>query len=129
MGIRKPLHFVGSSRKDLRDLPEDIRREFGYALLAAQEGEKSDAAFPLAGFGSAQVLEVVASQDGSTFRAVYTVKFPRAVYVLHVFQKKSKSGIATPKLEMDLIRSRLKIAEEDYQRVYGRPRGKERSNE
>jgi hypothetical protein len=79
--IKMPRLFsplrLSSSGKDLKNLPEDIRRQFGYALLAAQEGEKSDAASSLIGFGGAQVLEVVTSQDGSTFRAVYTLKFRR----------------------------------------------------
>lgn len=83
---------------------------FGYALHLAQAGGRHTQAKPLQGFGSAGVLEVVEDNRGSTYRAVYTVRFAQRVYVLHVFQKKSKSGIATPKPDMDLIRARLQIA-------------------
>lgn len=89
-------------------LPPDVRRRFGYALSLAQMGDQDDAA---KGFGGAGVLEVVEDDAGGTYRAVYTVKFAEAVFVLHGFQKKSKSGIATPKADMDIIRARLKVAE------------------
>lgn len=92
-------------------MPDQIRSDVGYALYEAQMGEKSDMAKTLKGFGSAGILEVIASTQGSTYRAVYTVKFADAVYVLHCFQKRSTKGIATPKPDMDLIRSRLKEAE------------------
>lgn len=107
----KPLEWIGSSYKDLLTLPADIRRFFGFALALAQAGDKHDAAKVLKGFGGAGVLEVVEDDDGGTYRAVYTVKFPEAVFVLHCFQKKSKRGIATPKEEMDIIHARLKVAE------------------
>ncbi|MBI2295840.1 MAG: type II toxin-antitoxin system RelE/ParE family toxin [Betaproteobacteria bacterium] len=83
---------------------------FGYTLFLAQTGGKHDQAKPLKGFGSAGVLEVVEDWQGNTYRAVYTVRFEERVFVLHVFQKKSKSGIATPKPDMNLIRERLKTA-------------------
>lgn len=86
--------------------------QFGYALFLAQQGDKSDSAKPLKGFGGAGVLELVENHEGDTYRAVYTVRFEDAVYVLHCFQKKSKSGIATPKQDIDLIKSRLKAVEE-----------------
>lgn len=92
-------------------LPTDVRRLFGYALSLAQAGDQHDAAKVLKGFGSAGVLEVVEDDAGGTYRAVYTVKFEEAVFVLHCFQKKSKRGIATPKKDMDIIRARLKVAE------------------
>lgn len=92
-------------------LPSDVRRRFGYALSLAQIGDQDDAAKELKGFGGAGVLEVVEDDAGGTYRAVYTVKFAEAVFVLHCFQKKSKSGIATPKADMDIIRARLKVAE------------------
>ncbi|TXT23573.1 MAG: hypothetical protein FD134_2035 [Gallionellaceae bacterium] len=92
-------------------LPTDVRRLFGYALSLAQAGDQHDAAKVLKGFGSAGVLEVVEDDAGGTYRAVYTVKFEEAVFVLHCFQKKSKRGIATPKNDMDIIRARLKVAE------------------
>ena len=91
-------------------MPDDVQDTFGYALFLAQTGAKHDQAKPLKGFGSAGVLEVVESEAGSTYRAVYTVKIADAVYVLHCFQKKSTSGIATPKPHMDLIKERLKAA-------------------
>jgi len=116
----KPLHWVGSSLDDLRALPEEIQDGFGYALYRAQEGVRDQRAKPLHGFGGASVLEIVESHDGNTYRAVYTVKFALAVYVLHVFQKKSKKGIATPLADMNLIKGRLKTAADDYAKEYGR---------
>lgn len=111
MAGEKPLEWVGSSHKDLMVLPADVRRSFGFALSLAQAGDQHDAAKVLKGFGGAGVLEVVESNTGGTYRAVYTVKFAEAVFVLHCFQKKSKSGITTPKEEMDMVRARLKVAE------------------
>lgn len=110
----KVVRWVGSSQKDLRSFPEAVRLEIGYALFAAQRGETDPAAKPLKGFGGAAVMEIVAPHDGDTWRAVYTIRFKDAVYVLHAFQKKSKSGIATPRSELDLIRQRLTAAERDY---------------
>ena len=111
MGDLKPLRWVGSSRDDLLALPDEVRREVGYALFVAQNGEKADSAKPLKGLGGGGVLEVVENHDGDTYRAVYTIRFARAVYVLHAFQKKSKAGIKTPKKDMDLIEARLKAAQ------------------
>jgi len=108
----KPLHWVGSSKRDLLSLPEPVVDLFGFAFYLAQDGRKHEQAKPLRGFGSAGVLEVVEDWDRSTYRAVYTVRFERAVFVLHVFQKKSKHGAATPKADIDLIRERLKVAEQ-----------------
>lgn len=107
----KPLEWIGSSHKDLMALPVDVKRFFGYALSLAQAGDRHDAAKVLRGFGGAGVLEVVEDDAGGTYRAVYTVKFDEAVFVLHCFQKKSKSGIATPKEDIAIIRARLKVAE------------------
>lgn len=107
----KKLFWLGSTKKDLKAMPADVQDTFGYALHQAQAGKKHEQTKPLKGFGSAGVLEVVEDSGSSTFRAVYTVKFGDAVYVLHCFQKKSTSGIATPKPDMDLIRERLKAAE------------------
>ncbi len=84
---------------------------FGYALYLAQIGTKHGQAKPLRGFGSAGVMEVVEDWDGNTFRAVYTVRFAAGVFVLHVFEKKSKRGTATPKADLDLIRQRFQAAE------------------
>jgi phage-related protein len=111
----KPLRWVGSSRKDLKVFPPEVRSDVGYALYAAQNGDIDPAAKPMKGFGGASVLEIVAPFVGDTWRAVYTVHFPGAVYVLHAFQKKSKSGTATPKKEIDLIYRRLAAAERDYE--------------
>lgn len=111
----KPLFWVGSSRKDLKSFPLEVRRIFGFALFQAQAGAKHIHAKPLKGFGGAGVLEVFEDHEGSTFRAVYTVKFAGAVYVLHSFQKKSKRGAKTPMAELDLIRRRLKAAEEHHE--------------
>jgi phage-related protein len=110
-GKEKPLEWISSSYKDLMALPSDVRRRFGYALSLAQMGDQDDAAKVLKGFGGAGVLEVIEDDAGGTYRAVYTVKFAETVFVLHCFQKKSKSGIATPKTDMDIIRARLKVAE------------------
>ena len=107
----KRLLWLGSAKKDLKAMPDDVQDTFGYALHQAQAGKRHGQAKPLKGFGSAGVLEVVEDSGGVTFRAVYTVKFGDAVYVLHCFQKKSTHGIATPKPDMDLIRERLKAAE------------------
>lgn len=113
----KPLAWVGSSKKDLLALPADVRKFFGYALHFAQRGEQHEAVKVLKGFGGAGVLEIIENDPGGTYRAVYTVKFSEAVFVLHVFQKKSKHGIATPKVDMNLIRERLKIAEQVAQEI------------
>jgi phage-related protein len=110
----KELVWVGASRKDMRDLPRPVRRRFGAALYAVQLGETPPEAKVLKGFGGASVLELIEDDRSGTYRAVYTVRFATKVYVLHVFQKKSKHGIATPKQEIDLIHERLKRAERMY---------------
>ena len=109
--VLKPLIWVGSSRKDLRAFPEPVQDRIGYALYIAQRGGKHRETKPLSGFAGASVLEVVTDQRGDTFRAVYTVRFQRAVYVLHAFQKKSKSGSATARRDLEAIRRRLREAE------------------
>lgn len=114
-GDPKPLFWIGSSRNDLKEFPADVRQVVGFALWQAQLGRKHRDAKVLKGFGGAGVLEVVEDHDGNTFRAVYTVKFAGSVYVLHVFQKKSKKGIKTPAAEIELIRRRLKSAEEHHE--------------
>jgi phage-related protein len=113
--LPKPVRWVGGSKEDLSAFPVDVRLRVGGALWEAQIGGKAPYAKPLKGFGGAGVLEIVDDFDGDTFRAVYTVRFAKAVYVLHAFQKKSKRGVATPKAELDLIGQRLKRAEEDYE--------------
>lgn len=107
----RPLIWIGSSKKDLIALPLRVRKLFGHALHVAQHGERHEIAKVLKGFGHAGVLELVEDDAGSTYRAVYTVKFEEAIFVLHCFQKKSKRGIATPQQDMSIIRARLKTAE------------------
>jgi phage-related protein len=109
--LLKPVRWVGSSRRDFRALPDFVKSRMGYALYVAQQGGKHRDAKPLKGFGGAGVVEIVTDFDGNTFRAVYTVRLAAAVHVLHVFQKKSKTGRATPKPELDLIERRLREAE------------------
>jgi phage-related protein len=113
----KPLHWVGSSKKDLLALPSDVVDDFGYALGAVQMGATPPQAKPWKGEG-AGVWELVENHRGDTFRAVYTVRFAKAVYVLHCFQKKSPSGIRTAQSDIGLIHERLKLAEQHYKDHY-----------
>lgn len=122
----KPVFWMGSSLKDLREFPDEVRDEIGFALYQAQLGQKPPTAKPLKGFGGATVLEIIDDFQTDTYRAVYTVRFPGAVYVLHAFQKKSKRGSEVPKVDSELIKSRLKKAEADYQE---RRRSREVENE
>lgn len=108
----KPLEWVGTSLKDMRAMPDEVKRFFGVALFAAQVGGKHPEAKPMKGFTGSGVLEVVEDYNTDTYRAVYTVRFADAVYVLHVFQKKSKKGIATPQDEIVKIKARLGVVEE-----------------
>jgi phage-related protein len=110
-GLERPVVWVGSSRRDLRGFPREVRRELGQALYTAQQGDTDPSAKPLKGFGGGSVLEIVVDQQGGTWRAVYTVRYREAIYVLHAFQKKSKRGSATPKKDIDLIHRRLAEAE------------------
>ena len=112
-GGLKPIRWIGASLSDLRSFPREVRLDIGHARFAAQEGKTDPAAKPLKGFGGASVLEIIASHHGNAWRAVYTVRFQDAIYVLHVFQKKSTKGIATPAREIDLIKKRLAEAERD----------------
>lgn len=111
----KPVRWIGSSREDLKAFPREAQRSVGAALWAAQTGGKAPYVKPLKGFRGAGVLEIVEDFDGDAYRAVYTVRFAGAVYVLHAFQKKSRYGIATPKNEIEKIEQRLKRAKEDYE--------------
>ena len=110
----KPVRFVGSTLKDIRKLPQGVKSVFGQALYDAQTGRKHPSTKPLKGFGGAGVLEVVEDDACGTYRAVYTVKYAGVVYVLHVFQKKSKTGSKTPSEEIEKVKARLKEAEADY---------------
>jgi phage-related protein len=109
---RRPLYWIASSRRDLKAMPVAVQKKFGTALLDVQYGETPADARPLKGFGGAGVLEITEEYQTDTFRAVYTVTLASGVYVLHVFQKKSKHGIATPRREIDLVKSRYELARE-----------------
>ena len=111
--VLKPVEWVGASYEDFISFPELVQDEMGHALYLAQTGRMHASAKPLKGFGGAGVIELVQDDRGGTYRAIYTVKFESAVYVLHAFQKKSKKGIKTPSAEIELVRRRLKVAEED----------------
>jgi phage-related protein len=110
----KPVVWIGSTKADLSAFPEEVKDAVGYALYVAQLGGKHWGAKPLKGFGGAGVVEIVEDHDGNTYRAVYTVRLAGRIYVLHAFQKRSKRGIETPKGEIDLIRLRLRRAEEEH---------------
>jgi phage-related protein len=116
----KPVSWIASSYKDFRAFPDPVQDAMGYALYQAQIGGKHTSAKPLKGFSGAGVLEIVTDHVGDTFRSVYTVRFPTAIYVLHAFQKKSKTGIKTPIEDVELIQRRLKAAETDYQLQLGK---------
>ena len=118
-GELKPVRWMGTSLRDLRSFPNEVRLDIGHALFTAQEGKTDPAAKPLKGFGGASVLEIVSSHRGNAWRGVYTVRFHNAIYVLHVFQKKSTKGIATPAREIDLIKRRLADAERDHKERQG----------
>ena len=107
----RPLIWIGSTRRGFRAMPAEVKSHMGYALYVAQLGGKHRDAKPLRGFGGAGVLEIVKDHRGDTFRSIYTVRLAGAVYVLHVFQKKSKTGRETPKTDMNLIETRLRDAE------------------
>jgi phage-related protein len=120
MTSQKPVLWIGSSKDDLRAFPDEVRRVMGVAINDAQDGEEHPRAKALRGFGGRSVLEVVDDEDGDTYRAVYTVRFAGVIYVLHAFQKKSKKGSETPKHDIEVIRTRLKVAEAHYQENYGK---------
>ncbi|MGH8550688.1 MAG: type II toxin-antitoxin system RelE/ParE family toxin [Methylococcales bacterium] len=114
----KPLHWVGSAKKDYLDFPVEVQSDMGYALGLAQIGAKHPKAKPWKGQGPG-LFEIVEDHRGDTYRAVYTVRFVDVVYVLHAFQKKSKAGIKTPQSDIDLISERLKRAQADYESAQG----------
>jgi phage-related protein len=117
--VVKPVDWIGSSYKDFRTFPDMVQDAMGYALYRAQIGKSHESAKPLKGFGGAGVVELVEDYRSDTYRAVYTVRFSGVIYVLHAFQKKAKKGIETPRHEMDVIRRRLRAAEEDYRSPTG----------
>src|SRR5580658_293957 len=109
MSTRKPITWMGSSRKDLTAMPVAVKKEFGGALHAVQDGRTPEGATTLKGKASG-AMQLSEDHDGETYRAVYTVEMDDVIYVLHCFHKKSKSGIATPQADINLIALRLKDA-------------------
>ena len=118
----RPLHWVASAKRDFMAFSEAVRDDMGNALGVAQFGGTPRSAKPWKGLGPG-VLELVESHDGNAYRAVYTVRFAEAVYVLHAFQKKSPSGIRTAKTDVELVEERLKRAQRDYEEHYGKAKG------
>jgi phage-related protein len=117
----KPLNWVGSSKRDFLEFPRAVKDDMGNALGIAQFGGTAPTAKPWKGRGPG-VLEVVESHESNAYRAVYTVRFPEVVYVLHAFQKKSPSGIRTAKRDVDLVAQRLKVAQKDHEEHHGKPK-------
>src|SRR5437763_13094111 len=120
---RVPVEWVASAKSDLSAFPDEVKAVLGHALFLAQIGGKHPDAKPLTGeraFRGAGVMAVADDYDGSTYRAVYTVRFSGIVYVLHAFQQKAKKGIATSRGDIALIKMRLKIAREHYEQTYGK---------
>jgi phage-related protein len=115
----KPLHWVGSAKRDFLSFPAAVKDDMGSALGIAQFGGTAPTAKPWKGLGPG-VLEIVESHGGNAYRAVYTVRFEKALYVLHAFQKKSPSGVLTAKRDVDLVEQRLKHAQRDYEEHYGK---------
>jgi phage-related protein len=115
----KLLLWIGSSKSDLLKFPEAAKDEIGVALSVAQFGGKHSRAKPWKGLGPG-VLEIVEDYRGDTYRAVYTVRFEKAAYVLHAFQKKSPKGVKTAHADVELVSRRLKVASEDYEARYGK---------
>lgn len=115
----KPIFWVRSAKRDLLQFPESVRSDIGFALSVAQFGGRHPSVKPWKGAGPG-MLEVVGDFRGNTYRAVYTVRFRHAIYVLHAFQKKSPSGIRTARFDVERVASRLKLAQEDYEARYGK---------
>lgn len=116
MKVSKELEWIFSARKDLRDFPDPVKDEIGFALRRIQEGKTPISAKPLKGMGSG-VMEVISDYDTNTYRAVYVLNLGDKIYVLHCFQKKSKRGVATPKEELEVIKQRLKWLQAELQKV------------
>jgi phage-related protein len=120
----KDVIWVASSLDDLKEFPDPVKQSMGFALFRAQRGGKHPQAKPLKGFKGGGVVEAVEDFDGDTFRTVCTVRFADALYVLHAFQKKAKKGIATPKREVDVIQSRMKMAQQLHESRASKKEGK-----
>lgn len=117
--LGRPLFWVGSSKRDYRDFPERVQDGFGFELFLAQRGQHPPSAKPLKGLGSG-TIELIGNFDGDTYRVVYTVRFSDALYILHAFKKKSKHGRKTAQADIELIKQRLKAAEDDYAHRFSR---------
>ena len=113
MSEEKEVRWIGSSHKDIKKLPEEVQDDIGYALHLVQHGETDSRIKPLKGKDLKGAYEIRSDFDSDTYRAVYVLNIGDRIYMLHVFQKKSKKGIETPKPDMDVIRARLKTAKED----------------
>lgn len=109
-----PVMWIASSKRDFLEMPDDVVDDFGFGLYEAQKGKHPKIGKVLKGFGGASVIELIKDHADGTFRCVYTVRLADVLIVLHAFQKKSKKGIETPKQDIELIRSRLKLAEVMY---------------
>lgn len=109
----RPVLWIASARRDYRAFPSRVQSNLGFELFLVQTGQHPPSGKPLKGFGSG-VIELVEDFDGDTYRAVYTLRFSEAVYVLHAFKKKSKQGGKTPQSDINLIKRRLRAAEADY---------------
>ncbi len=116
----KPLIFVADAEDDIAAMPEKVKRGFGFDLRTVQEGQTPESASPFEGSRANEVMKLSERHDGDTYRCVYAAKFEKAVYVLHVFQKKSTSGIATPQKDIDLVYTRLAAAKADYEERFGK---------
>jgi phage-related protein len=114
----RKLIWIGSSEKDFNKFPIEIKETALHALSKAQEGSRALGVKTFRGSGDASIVEIIDNDESGTYRTVYTVRFPKALFVLHAFQKKSKSGIKTPKQDIDLIERRLKTAEQIYKQNF-----------
>ena len=112
--VDKGLVWLGSSLEDLKDMPADVQRRTGFDLRTVQQGDRPSSAKTLSGFSGASVLELKEDFDKDTYRAVYTIRYEEAVYVLHCFMKKSTIGSAMSRLDKEMIDRRLKLAAEEH---------------
>ena len=115
----KPIRFLEAAHDDLMELPEPVRREFGYGLYVVQRGEMPDNASPFDSSSGANIMKLVERYETDSYRCVFAAKFERAIYVLHVFKKKSSSGIATPQREIETVKARFRRAQQLYAEEFG----------
>ena len=117
--MTREIRFLGGSLETLQSFPKSVKQEIGFALKAEQFGERAINVMPLTGYGSSKVRQIVSNHMGDTFRGVYTVQFEGVIYVLHVFKKKSKTGIKLPNEDRELLELRLKQAKADWALNFG----------